>query len=456
MSTHNLEYYRKQAKALLKSARAGDSTALARLNGTLALNAAQLAVAREHGFPNWPRFRTFLMQSALDFQGLASAFVEAAVNDRSRAEELLAANPDLARGGLYSALVLGDRAAVERFPDLTNPGGPRPTWSPILYCCYSRFASPASSRAEAIIDTVRFLLSRGADPNAYYDYNDQPGNPLSALYGATGYNNNPVLGRVLLEAGARADDGESLYHSTEHGGDWSCVKLLLEFGAPATTALNHILDGDSPEGLRLLLDAGADPNHTNARGETALHWAVWRRRSPAIIAMLLDHAADIDARRSDGRTAYALAVLSRQSGTAALLGSRGADTTLSPLDRFLAQGIRPGHIEHTPETTRLLPDLASVHAIGAVRALLAAGIPIDSRGEHGATALHWSCWKGYADQVELLLSHGASLDVKDTSFNADPPGWCEHGQENNGDREGSDYLGVADALRKAGRLPSST
>src|SRR5215470_11241075 len=114
MSTHNLEYYRKQAKALLKSARSGDSAALARLNGTLALNAAQLAVAREHGFPSWPRFRTFLAQSALDFQGLASVFVEAAVNDRTRAEELLAANPDLARAGLYPALVLGERKSVER------------------------------------------------------------------------------------------------------------------------------------------------------------------------------------------------------------------------------------------------------------------------------------------------------------------------------------------------------
>jgi ankyrin repeat protein len=430
MSTLNLEYYRKQAKSLLHAAQSGDAAALSRIGGTPALHAAQLAIAREQGFPSWPRFRAFLAQSALDFQGLVAAFVEAALSDRRRADELLAAHPALADAGVYPALVLGMPTPPE-FP-IDKKGGPR-DWPPLLYCCYSRFAHPSSGRADAIVDTARRLLARGADPNAFYMPEEWPDNPLSALYGATGLNNNPALGRVLLEAGARAHDGESLYHSTEHGGDLACVKLLLEFGAPATTALNHVLDAEIPEGLRLLLDAGADPNHLNGRQETALHWAVWRRRTPQTLAALLDAGASIDARRDDGRTAYALAIVTAQPESAALLASRGADTTVPPLTR-------------SPETDRLLPDLASVHVIDAVRSLLAAGVPIDTRGEHGATALHWSCWRGYADQVELLLSHGASLDIKDTSFDADPAGWLDHGRENNHDLEGSDYPAAATAL----------
>jgi ankyrin repeat protein len=438
MSTLNLEYYRKQAKALLKTARSGDAAALARLGGTPALHTAQLAIAREQGFASWPRFRAFLAQSALDFQGLATAFVEAALGDRRRAEEMVAANPALAEAGLYPALVLGDRVRAERIIakiGAGTKGGPA-SWPAILYCCYSRFAQPSSGRADEIVDTVRMLLARGSDPNAFYNPEEFPDNPLSALYGATGLNNNPELGRVLLGAGGRADDGESLYHSTEHGGDFACVKLLLEYGAPATTALNHMLDGENMEGLRLLLDAGADPNKVNGRGETTLHWAVWRCRSTEIIAALLDHGAAIEARRPDGRTAYALAVVSGQTEVAALLKSRGADTTVPPLDS-------------SPQTDRLLPDMASVHATETVRTLLAAGVPIDTRGEHGATALHWACWKGYADLVELLLAHGASLDVRDTSFNGDPAGWRDHGSENNHDRRGSDYEAVAALLARA-------
>ncbi|HEY6990436.1 MAG TPA: hypothetical protein VH369_18725 [Bryobacteraceae bacterium] len=61
------------------------------------------------------------------------------------------------------------------------------------------------------------------------------------LYAAIGLNNNPALGRVLLAAGARPDDGESVYHSTEHP-DLVCMRLLFEYGASlrGTNALKHM------------------------------------------------------------------------------------------------------------------------------------------------------------------------------------------------------------------------
>jgi len=59
------------------------------------------------------------------------------------------------------------------------------------------------------------------------------------------------------------------------------MKLLLRYGAEPNraNALKHILDREDKEGVRLLLDAGADPNGTNEGGDTALHWAVWRGRA---------------------------------------------------------------------------------------------------------------------------------------------------------------------------------
>ena len=75
----NLEYYRKQAKSLLKAVKSGDREAAQRLThhvrrfhqssfAGVALCDAQLAIAREQGFASWPRFKTFLEQSALAFQ----------------------------------------------------------------------------------------------------------------------------------------------------------------------------------------------------------------------------------------------------------------------------------------------------------------------------------------------------------------------------------------------------
>src|SRR5207302_771718 len=144
------------------------------------------------------------------------------------------------------------------------------------------------------------------------------------------------LGLALLEAGANPNDGESLYHSTEHP-DLACMKLLLRYGAEpnCANALKHILDREDREGVQLLLDAGADPNRTNEGGDTALHWAVWRGRSVEIITTLVDRGADVNTKRKDGRTPYALAILSGQKGIAAFLRSRGANTDLSPLDQFV-------------------------------------------------------------------------------------------------------------------------
>src|ERR1700722_8497894 len=71
-----------------------------------------------------------------------------------------------------------------------------------------------------------------------------------------------------------------------------------------------------------------------------------------------------------------------------------------------------------------------------VFALLDAGVPIDSRGDMGETALHWACWKGFADLAKLLVERGASLTIEDAQYHGTPPGWFGHGGGKNG--EGGD------------------
>jgi ankyrin repeat protein len=127
-----------------------------------------------------------------------------------------------------------------------------------------------------------------------------------------------------------------------------------------------------------------------------------------------------------------------QTETAALLERRGANTEVP-----------------APNSDRLLADLAMGHHTEAVRRLLATGAPIHARGELGATALHWACWKGYADLVELLIDRGASLTIEDEQFHGTPPGWFGHGAQNCHDA-GGDYAGVARLLIAAkATIPSA-
>ncbi len=369
-----------------------------------------------------------------------AGFVELVTEDRAAAEARLCESPSLAAETPWHALVCGEAAGVEQALadgalDVRTAAGPL-TAVPLVYVCFSRFAQRDSPRAPALIAIAQRLLALGADPNATFETPKYPGNPFPCLYGATGYNDNPALGRVLIDAGAKVDDDESIYHSTEHD-DLACLRMLL---APRPrihgNVLKHMLDREHLEGVRLLLDAGADPGETNDRAETSLHWAVWRDRSPAMVELLLSRGAPIDARRIDGRTAYAMAVLFGRDAVQDTLAAARADTSLSAVDRYLAACAgaaaagRPAPTDSPPPTAadaHLLPDLANANRVAGVDGLLAAGIAIDARGEHGATALHFACWSGADGLVARLVSRGADLSIADRTFKATPPGWLIHG-----------------------------
>jgi hypothetical protein len=156
----SLEQYKKQAKELVKAVRAAPSSkspsfepspraihdeAIRRIKKhhprfaelpddeiagiKFALADAQFVIAREHGFQSWPKFAK-QAEAAAQANFLASVsdpvaeFIVAACVPRDsrhasgtldRAEAILAAYPEVARAGIHTAAILGDRAGVRRF-----------------------------------------------------------------------------------------------------------------------------------------------------------------------------------------------------------------------------------------------------------------------------------------------------------------------------------------------------
>src|SRR5829696_4673570 len=168
------------------------------------------------------------------------------------------------------------------------------------------------------------------------------------LYGAAGVVHDPELTRALLEAGASPDDGESVYHATE-AAEPDCLRLLLDAGAAearGTNALAHALDYDRVEPVRMLLEAGADPNE-----HAHVAHAVRRGRGPEFVRLLHEFGADLDRPagetwRGDAllRTPYAHAVLRGRDDVARTLEVLGASTQLPPGDAAVAaisRGERP-------------------------------------------------------------------------------------------------------------------
>jgi ankyrin repeat protein len=59
--------------------------------------------------------------------------------------------------------------------------------------------------------------------------------------------------------------------------------------------------------------------------------------------------------------------------------------------------------------------------------MLELGIPLETRGDNGATALHAAAYSGSADTVQLLLRRGADIEARDTTWNSTPLDWAAVG-----------------------------
>jgi hypothetical protein len=89
-----------------------------------------------------------------------------------------------------------------------------------------------------------------------------------------------------------------------------------------------------------------------------------------------------------------------------------------------------------------------------VRAMLKAGLPVDARGQHNATPLHWAAFHGNCEMVKAILPFGPPLEATDADFNGTPLDWAIHGSKEGWYRQSGDYAGTVEALLAAGaRLP---
>ncbi len=218
--------------------------------------------------------------------------------------------------------------------DMTDPDGITPLLIALL---------------NANFDTAKLLLARGANPNKWDWWGRTP------LYAAVDYNTLPTGGRP---------DRPSL---------------------DETTAL---------EMMRLLLDAGANPN-------------AQLKLFPPYRSLRMDRGAD--ALLDIGTTPLLRAARAADLDAMRLLLARGARVDL-PQHR----GVTPlmAAAAHNARDTRGRFKTEE-QAIEAARLLLAAGADINARDERGRTVLHTAASQGFDELVAFLAAHGADLAAAD-------------------------------------------
>ncbi len=444
----DFEGLRKRAKRWLKAIHAGDDTARAEFaalvpqhSRAITLREVQQALARQRGFASWA-----LLKEQFEFEGLARSG-EHALRDEflnkaclsygddwpsnwRRAERILARNPELARESIHSAVLCGELEHVQRLlderPELVHQkGGPR-GWEPLLFLCYGRL--PLERAAQQSLAIARLLLARGADPNAHWL---SPGGDstyrFTALTGALGqgelaqpeHPHAEALARLLLEAGADANDSQGLYDTCLRGDETRWLELLFEFGLDNRT-VNWVTSATTepekrPGNLSFLVAAAAKSGQL------------------ARLECLLAHGADPNAVSSyTGRSSYQTALLAGHHAIAAWLARHGATATpLAGIDAFVgasARGDRASAAQLASEHPEYLADSEPlVQAAGrgdaeAVRILLELGVDPNRPGKHQYLALNNGA--SHRAVCELLLEHGA--DPRGRTYNATAAGWALH------------------------------
>jgi len=350
-----LPQYELQAKRLLEDLAAGDSSAAWRFKwlhprfrgkavvdvpASLDLGDARLVVARESGFEDWQRL---------------SEFVETVTHD----------GPVARFEAAVEAVVSGDLEQLclilKEHPELARAQSVRRHHSTLLHYTAANGVEAVRQKTPVnAVEVVNMLLDTGAEVDALSDAYDTRCTTLGLLVSSCHPANaglQVALAEILLDRGAavigpepqsaivtalafgysdtaamlarRAPPVDDLTAAAGLG--WSADVMRLLPNADASSrhvALALAAQHGQVEIVKLLLDAGEDPNRFNPDGfhahSTPLHQAAWADRLE-VVRLLVDREARLDVRDTiHGATPLGWALHGNRTAIVEFLRSRSA------------------------------------------------------------------------------------------------------------------------------------
>ena len=249
------------------------------------------------------------------------------------------------------------------------------------------------------------------------------------------------IAEFLLAHGSRIDARDIDHESTaaqymvRYRAD--LARFLVSRGSPTdlllVAALGDVdralawLDAD-PKLIRMRVSERWFPKNNFHSGGCIYIWTLGQNKSVHSVAREFGHEAVLN-------------LLMERSSLPIQLAVAGEAGDESAVKSLLAS--HPGLVQElTGEDHRLVVHAAQQNNTKAVQVMLEAGWPVDARGQHGGTALHWAAWHGNANLVRLLMHHRASLELKDSTYQGTPLDWAKHGSENSWFRHTGDYAQV--------------
>jgi ankyrin repeat protein len=273
------------------------------------------------------------------------------------------------------------------------------------------------------------LIEAGADVNAESRY----GTVLTA-------GRRVDIAKLLIDAGADVNTGSftPMANAAKYG-NAELIRLLVKNGAKVNDPRDPPIQwAGKPEAAQALIEAGADVNQRNPKGETALHLSKFSWSPNAeTVKLLIEAGADVTAKDANDSTPLHAALRMGKAEIAKLLVVSGADvdardkqgnTPLSVAQGALSWARGKTLVDNQPyeAAIQLLVDAGAKddgrtelqQAVAAgdlelVKNLIAANIDVNETGPQGITAMHLASDKGHPKMLAELIEAGAKVDQPD-------------------------------------------
>jgi ankyrin repeat protein len=445
----SLEHLRKQAKDRVREQRAGADP--------LRLSEAQRQIAREYGFPSWPRLKAYVERVRSNGPGLSHAFVDDISYYEDRAEGL--------RSVVASGLANGIAVVRAHHPALASAseGELRALSAADARLVLARehgfgswqaFRTHVRGLAESGEPFRRaFRAIEARDAAALIDLLDRyPG-----LVSARGTNGNDLLGlaasitcgrrdkavvRELLARGADAssanDRGWTPLHQAGYGNDAALAHLLLDAGA-RTDVYGH---GEGGTPLAAALFWGhAEVADLLAEREVAprnLRIAAGLGRLDLVRELVRDDGSpspEAGAARGFYRPHSGFPIWQPSDDPQEILDEALVWAAKSDRVDVLGPLVELGaNVDGDPYRGTALIWAGAVGRVNSIRRLIELGADPSLKAtfggpDHGqgVTALHIAAQSGKRDAVVALLAAGADPAITDDIYGGPAAGWAEHG-----------------------------
>jgi ankyrin repeat protein len=255
-----------------------------------------------------------------------------------------------------------------------------------------------NAAANGHLEVVKYLLDQGFDINA----EDANGN--TAILFASG-KDNIVLIQYLIDHGASLDlesvDGRTCMLNSVLSGNTDIVQLFMDHGFSiditnqwGVTPLMYASIVGNKAVVEFLLENGADVTAISNNGETALVWATIRMHFD-IAELLMDKGLSYNDRNEHGATMFFSAGKSPMEAVNYMI-EHGANQNVED-----SSGTTPLHIAAQRGNTEVATYLIEL------------GADVNKVNEHGWTPLKFSLWSEDTSMLELLLEKGATIEIID-------------------------------------------